>query len=229
MGRGVVFIWLGGAKRAVLTGVLHVTIIGASSNPISLKIHSIMVRPVVEIPASPQPPFPLIEKGPVVSGFGRGSSELGIPTANVPIESLSLAFRQLDTGVYFGFCKLTKDKGQSTKNIVNEATQREVEYTYGLQLKQEEEGEVFPHVMSIGWNPFYSNKEKTAEIHIMHKFGSDFYGAQMTFSILGYIRPELDYTTKDALIEDINIDIQTALKTLELQGYKKYRNDLAEE
>lgn len=34
------------------------------------------------------------------------------------------------------------------------------------------------------------------EIHIMHDFSSDFYGHEMRAVVLGYIRPELDYTSR---------------------------------
>ena len=34
------------------------------------------------------------------------------------------------------------------------------------------------------------------EIHIMHDFKSDFYGYDMQAVVLGYIRPELDYTSR---------------------------------
>lgn len=34
------------------------------------------------------------------------------------------------------------------------------------------------------------------EVHIMHDFSSDFYGYRMKVVVLGYIRPELDYTSR---------------------------------
>ena len=35
-------------------------------------------------------------------------------------------------------------------------------------------------VMSIGWNPFYENKKRTMETHIVHKFEeADLYGRQL--------------------------------------------------
>lgn len=36
------------------------------------------------------------------------------------------------------------------------------------------------------------------EVHVIHKFREDFYGHGMTVLVLGYIRPELDYTSKGA-------------------------------
>lgn len=67
------------------------------------------------------------------------------------------------------------------------------------------------------------------ELHIIHNFKDDFYGAKVKFNILGYIRPELDYTTKEALIEDIHIDITTALKALESRDFSVYQSQLKDQ
>lgn len=186
-----------------------------------------MNRPQVDIPTQPQPPFPLTASSHIVSGFGRGSLDLGIPTANIPMESLSQQFHDLPVGVYFGFCRVSPNLTYKAIEVKLLATpdsqqQRAVEFSYGHKLSEKELITVFPHVMSIGWNPFYQNKEKAAEVHIMHKFDRNFYGAAIEFNVLGYIRPELDYTTKEALIADIQEDIAIALRTLDSDGYKKY-------
>ena len=75
----------------------------------------------------------------------------------------------------------------------------------------------------------------------------DFYGHEMTVVVLGYIRPELDYTSRgecflagnqnwtmkinariiEALIEDINTDKQVALSSLARPAYWKYAKDPA--
>jgi riboflavin kinase len=77
----------------------------------------------------------------------------------------------------------------------------------------------------------------------MHDFKSDFYGHDMQAVILGYIRPELDYTSKgssfvlivktmlltscraEALIEDINTDKRVALNSLSRDAYMKFGVD----
>lgn len=77
----------------------------------------------------------------------------------------------------------------------------------------------------------------------MHDFQSDFYGHDMQAVILGYIRPELDYTSKgssfalffgtmlltshqtEALIEDINTDKRVALNSLSREAYMKFGVD----
>ena len=44
--------------------------------------------------------------------------------------------------------------------------------------------------------------------------------------MLGYIRPELDYTTKEALIKDINTDITIAQEVLAREPYLEYRTSV---
>ena len=69
-------------------------------------------------------------------------------------------------------------------------------------------------VMSIGYNPFYKNTVRSAEVHVMKKFERDFYGCEMRISILGWIREEFDYKSLEALVEDIRTDIEVAGRSL---------------
>jgi riboflavin kinase len=79
--------------------------------------------------------------------------------------------------------------------------------------------------MSIGWNPFYKNTVRSVEVHVLEKFDSDFYGAHMNLVILGFIRPEYDYVSKESLIEDIEFDVSVARRSLEREGYAKFKVD----
>lgn len=123
-------------------------------------------RPSIVGGPEPDAPFPLYLSGPVQHGFQRGSRDLGCPTANLEPEKQSPeAVRGLEkTGVYFGYAKV-----------------------YGS------DSGVYPMVMSIGWNPFYQNKHKTIEVHVLHRYQGDFYGEPMHAIVLGYIRPEFNY------------------------------------
>lgn len=47
----------------------------------------------------------------VVTGFGRGSRQLGVPTANMDPEPLAQQLQQLERGVYFGWAQLTPPAG----------------------------------------------------------------------------------------------------------------------
>ena len=40
-------------------------------------------------------------------------------------------------------------------------------------------------VTSVGWNPFFDNKSKTVEPHLLHEFPSDFYGAEIRIVFTG--------------------------------------------
>lgn len=84
---------------------------------------------------------------------------------------------------------------------------------------------VYPMVMSVGWNPFYKNTTKTAEVHIIHKFSQDFYGLEMRVVVLGYIRPEYNYVSKEALIDDIEMDKKVAINSLARTPYQDYVAD----
>lgn len=80
-------------------------------------------------------------------------------------------------------------------------------------------------VMSIGWNPYYKNEKRSVEVHIMHSFAKDFYGARMKVLILGFIRPEYDYTSLESLVEDIRTDIDVSLASLKRGEYERLRGE----
>lgn len=78
---------------------------------------------------------------------------------------------------------------------------------------------LYPMVMSIGYNPFYQNTTRTAEVHILNPFEHDFYGAHLRLAILGYIRPEKNYDSLEALVEDIQFDCVVAKQSLARAGW----------
>lgn len=59
----------------------------------------------------------------------------------------------------------------------------------------------------------------------MHAFARDFYGAHMNLVILGFVRPEYDYVSKEALIEDIRTDVEVARRSLAREGYERWKGD----
>ena len=86
--------------------------------PPTAKLSSGLPRAIIAIGSStgPEPPYPLKIEGPVVKGFGRGSKELNIPTANIPVEGLSVGGREeVESGVYFGWAGL--DLGQEGNEV----------------------------------------------------------------------------------------------------------------
>lgn len=50
--------------------------------------------------------FPHFSTGLVVKGFGRGSKQLGIPTANFPEEIVEQLPRAFQGGVYYGLAQV---------------------------------------------------------------------------------------------------------------------------
>ncbi|OIW20891.1 hypothetical protein TanjilG_24969 [Lupinus angustifolius] len=84
---------------------------------------------------------------------------------------------------------------------------------------------VFKMVMSIGWNPYFNNKEKTIEPWLLHDFNEDFYGEELRLLIVGYIRPEANFPTLESLIAKIHEDRRVAERALDIPLYSSYKND----
>jgi len=59
----------------------------------------------------------------------------------------------------------------------------------------------------------------------MHNFQHDFYGRHLNLIILGFIRPEYDYVSKDSLIDDIKTDIEVAGRSLARPAYAVIKRD----
>ncbi|KAI9369276.1 riboflavin kinase [Aspergillus egyptiacus] len=176
-------------------------------------------RPDVSGPDSgPQHPFPLRLSGPVIKGFGRGSKELGIPTANIPIDGLEDVLpKELGVGVYFGVVALDPATAPSSSASTG-SNQKEAE-------KNQNEAEILPAVLSIGYNPFYKNKTRSisaSDEKVKFNKLPDFYGTKLNLLMLGYIRPEYDYVSLEALVEDIRIDCEVARKSLLRGAYRVY-------
>ncbi|KAK9449932.1 riboflavin kinase-domain-containing protein [Limtongia smithiae] len=175
----------------------------------------------------PQAPYPVFISSHVIGGFGRGSAELGIPTANIPPEALmASAMPKGQTGIYFGLSKITGTYGTLVRHkAAAEGAPPSNEIVKSTKAIATADATVLPMVMSLGWNPFYQNKEPSAEIHIVHKFQEQFYGADIKIAVLGYIRPESNFVSVEALIEEIMNDIRIGKETLALEGYREIAAD----
>ena len=136
-------------------------------------------------------------EGEIVKGFGRGSKEIGCPTANFSQEVVESKFpKSLGSGIYLGWARLSDDSENVEKAVI-----------------------------SIGWNPFYGNTKKSVETHIIKTYDADFYGAWMKLNICGFIRPELNFESLDSLITAINDDIDHAKLHLEKETFQKMKDD----
>jgi len=151
--------------------------------------------------------------GEVVKGFGRGSKELGIPTANLDADALGDALAALPTGIYLGWASV---------------------HVPGLEGDESGGGggggsaRVYKMVMSVGWNPFYKNERKTVEPHLLHDFGArDFYGQRLRLVLTGFMRPERGFDSLGALVDAINADIAHARALLDEEPHASARDDAA--
>ncbi|GLI60027.1 hypothetical protein VaNZ11_002092 [Volvox africanus] len=134
-------------------------------------------------------------RGKVVKGFGRGSKELGIPTANVDPAAVAGSLAEAVTGIYAGWARVG------------------------------ERPEVHKTVLSIGWNPFFANKEKTLEPWILHSFDEAFYGETLSLVICGYVRPEANFSSLEALVAQIHQDAEISRAALECCPLTGLRED----
>ena len=62
---------------------------------------------------------PLLLSGEVVKGFGRGSKELGIPTANLPVEALGNSLDEIPAGVYYGWASVGDTDAEPCKMVMS--------------------------------------------------------------------------------------------------------------
>ena len=152
-------------------------------------------------------------------------SQLGIPTANLPVDAETTPWiADCVSGVYFGWAVLEATRpgeavAAEAKGVIGGVTSKLPEEGTENTDKTAAVAGLYPMVMSIGNNPFYHNTTRTAEVHILYPFAHDFYGAHLRLAILGYIRPEQNYASLDALVEDIQFDCVVAKQSLARAGW----------
>eukprot|EP01017_Pseudomicrothorax_dubius_P025252 TRINITY_DN2707_c0_g1_i1.p1 TRINITY_DN2707_c0_g1~~TRINITY_DN2707_c0_g1_i1.p1 ORF type:complete len:395 (-),score=104.50 TRINITY_DN2707_c0_g1_i1:89-1273(-) len=129
----------------------------------------------------------IVLESKIIHGFGRGGKKLGIPTANLEITPrIEEELREVITGVYYGHAEFV-------------SSERRDDLTYDTKI---------PMVMSIGYNPYFNNKFKSVEAHIIQPFTADFYDEILRVEIEGFIRCEADFKHFDHLIKFIHNDVQ---------------------
>lgn len=96
--------------------------------------------------------LPYFCAGPIIKGFGRGSSEIGCPTGK---KQFFIVFVQ-QFHVYFPYCFIANLPLDVVKNLPEDLGA-------GIYFgwANVDNGDVHKAVLSIGWNPFYDNKEKS--------------------------------------------------------------------
>ncbi|XP_003742040.2 uncharacterized protein LOC100904030 [Galendromus occidentalis] len=145
--------------------------------------------------------LPVYLRGKVVHGFGRGSRDLGCPTANIDPKDVDVQLpTNFEFGIYYGWAKLVDGPE-------NDST------------------ELQPMVANVGLCPFYKNEKPSVEIHLIHEFPEDFYGATLKVLFLGYLRGEKNFDSVNELISQIRKDIADSKEALTAQDCSKYRSD----
>eukprot|EP00033_Pygsuia_biforma_P000401 GCRY01000480.1.p1 GENE.GCRY01000480.1~~GCRY01000480.1.p1 ORF type:complete len:212 (+),score=26.53 GCRY01000480.1:97-732(+) len=138
---------------------------------------------------------PFFLSGEVVRGFGRGSKLLGFPTANISTTKISNVVSHLKCGVYYGYARVNIPGYENT---------------------------IFEMVMNAGYNPQFKNAEASVEVHILHKFEEDFYGADIKVIVVDFLRGEKVFPSLDDLISAIKSDISTSIELLgKAEDFKK--------
>ena len=128
----------------------------------------------------------ILIEGKIVSGFQRGSKQLGIPTANIEMtEENSKKIKKLINGTLFGRMSFKTNK-KNNKNI-------EINKTY-------------KSVLSIGYNPTFNNQTKTIEVFLINFEGGDFYDDEVSLIIDGYSRSEMRFSGLPELVTSITYD-----------------------
>ncbi|KAJ2916696.1 hypothetical protein MD484_g3695, partial [Candolleomyces efflorescens] len=201
--------------------------------------------PIIGSSTGPEAPYPLKMGGKVIRGFGRGSKDLGIPTANLPVDDIATPWiAGIESGVYFGWASLRlppscPDRGTTSSSDTTNITTTSIPTTTRSTTpaapttnqttpapdshSHSHSGfTLYPMVMSIGYNTFFHNPTRSTEVHILHTFPPNklqFYGAQMRLLIVGFIREERDYPSVQDLVEDIRVDCEVARRSLDREAW----------
>eukprot|EP00967_Tisochrysis_lutea_P025687 scaffold29669_cov17-Tisochrysis_lutea.AAC.1 len=72
----------------------------------TLRTHALeqQIKKIYSVPPHYEfPGAPVLMSGPVVEGFGRGSKQMGVPTANIDPKPLETTLKAMHNGVYFGW------------------------------------------------------------------------------------------------------------------------------
>jgi riboflavin kinase/FMN adenylyltransferase len=123
--------------------------------------------------------------GTVVHGDHRGR-ELGFPTANLSQDSEGLIPAD---GVYAGW--LTR-----------------------LDLPDGAPDRVLPAAVSIGTNPTFDGRQRRVEAYVLDRTDLDLYGERVSYELVKRLRPTVKYEGVDALIAQMNTDVQQCREIL---------------
>ncbi|KAF6257480.1 Flavokinase-domain-containing protein [Scenedesmus sp. NREL 46B-D3] len=138
---------------------------------------------------------PVVMEGTVVTGYGRGSRQLGVPTANMDPVPLQQQLQQLPRGVYFGWAQLDAPGDWPAADRA-----------------------VHKMVMNVGQRPTVNTGDEapTVEVHVLHKYSQEeFYGYTIRVVVAGFVRPEIRFSGLPQLLARIKADIGIAKSQLD--------------
>lgn len=92
--------------------------------------------------------------GPIVKGFGRGSKDLGCPTGNLNIHWTG------EQSIPIVNCPISDLSANFALDVVQKLP-ADIETGVYFGWAKVDDGNVHKAVLSIGWNPFYGNNEKS--------------------------------------------------------------------
>jgi riboflavin kinase/FMN adenylyltransferase len=79
----------------------------------------------------------------------------------------------------------------------------------------EDKGIIYKAVTNIGYKPTFLGKEINVESHILNYSGEQLYNKYLIVNLVSRLRDEMKFASKDLLIKQINLDIETALEILD--------------
>ncbi|QKF93484.1 riboflavin kinase [Fadolivirus algeromassiliense] len=103
--------------------------------------------------------FPIRTSGVVIHGFGRGSKQLGFPTANLDIH-----IDNCDNGVFYGYANLPNEpKQKMVMSIGNNPHFENINKTYEVHILKNYDNDFYGEILTI---------EILGKIRDMKKFNS---------------------------------------------------------
>ncbi len=145
---------------------------------------------------------PYCLQGPVVVGVQRGRT-IGFPTANVEVP----AERAVPAnGVYAAWVRLRPEPSPPSLRAEGASPQRA-----GSERHRA--------VVNIGTRPTFDNGPRTVEAHLLD-FSRDIYGQRLALDFVSYLRPEQRFNGIEALVAQINLDIQHARQLLDIGEFR---------
>ncbi|CAK9069516.1 unnamed protein product [Durusdinium trenchii] len=162
---------------------------------------------------------PVRLRGKVVHGFGRGSKELGFPTANLEIQEESWESKAEEATA-------TSSGDQRALRHFAESHRTGIYCAFGSIEEGVGGEEVHPVAMSMGWNPTFEDvKAKTIEPWILHHFDEDFYDCHLRLLVVAYVRPEVKFESLEQLKAEIGKDGDFCRMSLEIPSLACFKED----